>query len=379
MAPRDTSLAELIAKGEAGLTPDILKHLPRPLADPDREDAGAKAREGNYQIVPDLVKAIQVALLLRQPLLITGEPGVGKTRFAGELALRLELALETVVVKTTTSGRDLLYTFDEVRRFRDAAMASVKERQGNAVQAVDVGQKPLRDYVEFRALGTAILRAIGPQASVEPSISMTEVAGLPHAGQSAITLGELFPRAFRVGTEVLEGPVQTVVLIDELDKAPREAPNDLLDEVESMRFTLSELGLSLKASPNYWPIVIITSNSERSLPDAFLRRCVFHNLRLDEAELPGIIAKQLPDLPRKSPLVTSFIKLFMDLRAIPDLDKRPSTAELVAALAFLVELGFSPDEELDPRGPKFREVASQITAALAKKVEDRNKILDSLT
>jgi len=173
------------------------------------------------------------------------------------------------------------------------------------------------------------------------------------------------------------GRSHTVVLIDELDKAPRDTPNDLLVEIEDMEMNIRELGVKVNATPHFWPIVIITSNSERSLPDPFLRRCVFHHLKLDETILPEIVAAQLPDLPDKSRLADSVIKLFLDVRKL-SLDKTPSTAELVGTLALLVELGFDPAKELDRESPGFEAVRMQIAAALGKVTSDKTKVADWL-
>jgi MoxR-like ATPase len=129
---------------------------------------------------------------------------------------------------------------------------------------------------------------------------------------------------------------QTLVLVDELDKAPRDAPNDLLVEFEEMKFRIPELGyLEIGAAKASWPIVIVTSNSERSLPDPFLRRCVFHHLELEEGALPEIVLTQLPDL-KDDPALPLIVSLFLHIRGeLAGLQKPPSAGELVAAAALL--------------------------------------------
>lgn len=313
--PRDAELLKkLIAAGEQGLNGALLDQLPLPW------HIAGESGEG-YEISPQLLKAAQVALLLHQPLLLTGDPGVGKTRFAAALASRLRLDLQRIHVKTTTSGRDLLYSFDDVARFRDAAILK-SDASG------ETGAKPLASYVRFNGLGRAIMRSAGPQRLVSPKgFSMREIAGDKHAGRSDIPLGELFPVEF----EGIEGPSHSLVLIDELDKASRDAPNDLLVEIEEMHFDILELGLTIRADHEHWPIIIITSNSERSFPDPFLRRCVFHHLELPNEKLPMIIARRLPGLPQDSALVDSAIERFRTIREEKGLERRrgrPSSSRL---------------------------------------------------
>jgi MoxR-like ATPase len=412
---RDRAKLEKLLKDRVGgLTPELLWHLPRPLSAPrtlaadgksvaeieaeqlerlrkeveaeqaketaDEKKARSDARQlaESYRISDELLHAVQVALLLRQPLLLTGDPGVGKTRFGRALAGRLEVPYERVDVKTTTSGRDLLYAIDDIARFRDAAARRNGDKEKEKDKAPAPPPKALKDYVVFSGLGRAILRSAGAGCEVRPKIPMAEVAGPDHAGRSKITLGELFPDAFVRVDRATSAPVHSVVLIDELDKAPRDTPNDLLVEVEEMVMYIRELGFEVRANPLFWPIVLITSNSERTLPDPFLRRCVFHNLRLDDTVLPEIIVAQLPDLPLNSPLVTQVIKLFLDIRLKLSLEKKPSTAELVNTVALLVELGFDPAKSFDLAHKDNKDARQQVAAALGKVTGDKSKIADYL-
>lgn len=220
-------------------------HMPTPVSDLLKSPDAYLPDEG-------LVTAANVALLLGQPLLITGEPGCGKTAFAWWLSTRLGLGQPLVdVVKSTSTGRDLLYDFDSLARFRDSQPGAVTSPRDS------------ESYVRFHALGAAIACSTD-----------STVLGLP-----------LFQRVMEVvqapergGINVASGQRRHVVLIDELDKAPRDTPNDLLHEIEKMDFSIPEIGRNIPGNADYRPIVVITSNTEKSLPDPFLRRCVYYNI-----------------------------------------------------------------------------------------------------
>jgi MoxR-like ATPase len=348
------TLKSLINAGQSGLSPELLRHLPQPW------HIVGESGEG-YEISTPLLRATQVALLLRQPLLLTGDPGVGKTRFAVALATRLKLELQRINVKTTTSGRDLLYMFDDVARFRDAAIL----KAGDSPKQSAV--KPLANYVRFSGLGLAILYSAGPDYQVTPvGFSTAEIAGEEHASATKLSLRDLFPLVF----QDLKTSTDSVVLIDELDKAPRDTPNDLLVEIEEMRFDLRELGISIKANPDYWPIVIVTSNSERSFPDPFLRRCIFHHLDFPTDTLPMIIASRIPGVPEGSWLVQDAIERFMAIREQKGLDKVPGTAELIAFIALLVNWG----KKLDAPLSLTEEEASQVSGVMGKTRRDEERM-----
>ncbi|HEU0099807.1 MAG TPA: MoxR family ATPase [Allosphingosinicella sp.] len=344
----DRSLGDLLKAGHEGLCPDLIERLPvpwrlrgSPAADYDLTDQA-------------LVAAVQTALLLGQPLILAGEPGVGKTSLARALEHRLGLFLhDAVQVKSVTTGLDLFYTFDEVARFRDAGRPR-DQKAGDGRQA----PKGLRDYVRFSSLGRAILWSAGPDAEVATgSVPSEEIVGIP--GIATLRLGDLFPLEFRryeacddgsFRHRSLDSPVRSMVLLDELDKAPRDAPNDVLGELEAMSFRIGELDIEIRAQAPTWPIILITSNSERSLPDAFLRRCVFHWIDFPSANrLQKIVAARCVKdygLRMEDPLVVSATRVFIDLRDKVE-NKKPATAELISFLVSLIEFGFARTDVID--------------------------------
>lgn len=323
-------LSELPARDgalEPWMSPRLLPLLPIPISsDRQRRSNREGATDGSaptYRFSPAHKRAIQVALLLRQPLLLTGEPGVGKTQSARALAHTLGLRYERFDVKSTTTGRDLLYSFDDVARFRDAAMARGQESSSRV--------HGLSKYVELSALGRAIVLSAGADTVVSSNVSREVLLGNDAEGDGPLKLRQLFPGVFNDKPNE-----QSLVLVDELDKAPRDAPNDLLVEFDEMRLRIPELGdLQVEADPDRWPVLIVTSNSERSLPDPFLRRCVFHHLTLAPESLSEIILIQLPDM-KGDAIVPDLIALFNGIRTeVSGLQKPPSTGELVGAAALL--------------------------------------------
>ncbi len=256
-------------------------------------------RESEYLPDPGLVDAVNVALVLGQPLLLTGEPGTGKTQLAYYLAW--ELALGDVLkfeTKSSSAASSLFYTYDALRRFQHAQSGIVHE---NALP-----------YITYNALGRAILLT-RPRDAVAQWIP----DGFAH-----------------------EGPQRCVVLIDEVDKAPRDLPNDILNELDQMYFRVSELDNEpIRADPDFRPVVIITSNSEKDLPDAFLRRCIFYNIPFPERGRMGEIVASRLGRSADDPLLEAALELFYRLREpASGLNKKPATAELLDWLLTLRQI-----------------------------------------
>jgi MoxR-like ATPase len=288
----------------------------------------------NYEAEDGLRDAVNTALLLDQPLLLTGEPGTGKTQLAEKLALELGLQLFKFETKSTSIAQDLFYTFDHVARFQAAQVS----KDDAALHALH--------FVDFGALGKAVVQSL-----------------------AAADAGKLFPTGELPGW--YRGPGRAVVLIDEIDKAPSDFPNDALNEIERHYFRIREAqgGLEVKAAAKLRPVVVITSNSEKQLPDAFLRRCIFYHLQpISLDRLRRITLRRLAALKVQSgPLLEDALQLFLDLRKPEfDLRKRPSTAEFLGFVAALSqEPGASPTESLQPAH------AQRVLATLVKAPEDR--------
>ena len=233
----------------------------------------------NYLTSPELRDSVNVAIALQKPLLIKGEPGTGKTLLAEAIAEGLEMDLLTWHVKSTTKGQDGLYLYDTVQRLNDS-------RFGEG----DISD--IKQYIKYGPLGRA-----------------------------------------------LQAEKRVVVLIDEIDKADLEFPNDLLHELDRMSFDVIETNQTISAV--HRPIVIITSNNEKELPDAFLRRCVFHYIAFPNQELMADIVKvHHPDIEDK--LLTQCLMKFYWLREQPDIRKYPSTSELIDWIAAIRRAGISP-------------------------------------
>ncbi|MBV9927016.1 MAG: MoxR family ATPase [Acidobacteria bacterium] len=249
---------------------------------------------------PQLETAINAAVAVGEPLLITGEPGTGKTQAAYYTAYKLGLELLHFQVKSDSSATDLLYHFDTVRYFRDASLG-------------------VRD-------GGAAARA---------------QAGEPHAERALNKEAYLEPRPLWIA---FESPLPMVLLIDEIDKAPRDFPNDLLHELDKMEFTVSETGKVIKADEKVRPIVFITSNSERRLPEPFLRRCVYHHIRFDERLIAEAVHRRSDEYRHLDrTFLDMAIQRFLALRQ-RNLRKRPSTGELLVWLRVMsTALGTVPE------------------------------------
>ncbi|MGE0822246.1 MAG: AAA family ATPase [Candidatus Binatia bacterium] len=257
--------------------------VPRPDAARLLPDAHTLFQEhGNYLADTELTEAVNTALVVGQPLLVTGEPGCGKTRLAWAVAKELGLGEPLpFYTRSTSRAQDLLYTFDAVRRFYDIQVQDPRAKE------------PIR-YIDYGPLGKAIVNN-----------------------------------------------QRRVVLIDEIDKAPRDFPNDLLTEIDRMSFIVQELAESeRKKQATVRPIVIITSNSERQLPLPFLRRCVFHNIDFPEQKkLYKIIHERLGPLDLDGNLITAAVEKFQQVREIKNLSKKPATGELLSWLVALQAKG----------------------------------------
>ena len=233
-----------------------------------------------YVATDDLMVAVNAAVTLARPLLVKGEPGTGKTQLAEEIAAALDKPLHRWHIKSTTKAQHGLYEYDAVSRLRDSQLGEAKVH--------DIG--------------------------------------------NYIVKGRMW--------EAFDSDVQAVLLIDEIDKADIEFPNDLLLELDRMEFFVHETRQLIKA--RHRPIVVITSNNEKELPDAFLRRCFFHFIRFPDADtMTRIVAVHFPDLKRE--LLSEALNAFYRVRDVPGLKKKPSTSELLDWLKLLLAEDVPPE------------------------------------
>ncbi|MAY26326.1 MAG: ATP-binding protein [Polycyclovorans sp.] len=257
-----------------------------------------------YVATDDLMMAVNAAVTLERPLLVKGEPGTGKTQLAREIAQAMNAPFIDWAIKSTTKAQHGLYEYDAVSRLRDSQ------------------------------LGDARVKDIG----------------------NYIIKGKLW--------EAFESEQRPVLLIDEIDKADIEFPNDLLRELDQMEFYVHELRRTVRAQVR--PIILITSNNEKELPDAFLRRCFFHYIRFpDKDTMQQIVDVHFPDL--KKNLVKEAMEVFFGLRDLPGLKKKPSTSELLDWLKLLLA------EDIDPavlRDASSKKALPPLYGALLKNEQD---------
>src|SRR6476620_7265863 len=242
----------------------------------------------DYIATEDLKVAVNAALALERPLLIKGEPGTGKTVLAYEVAKALNAPLLTWHIKSTTKAQQGLYEYDAVTRLRDSQLG-------------DERVKDVKNYIKR---------------------------------------GKLW--------EAFSAPERPILLIDEIDKADIEFPNDLLQELDRMEFYVYETGETVRARRR--PIVVITSNNEKELPDAFLRRCFCHYIRFPDADtMRAIVEVHFPGIKHR--LVAEALRLFYEIRDVPGMKKKPSTSELLDWLKLLMVEDIGPEtlREGDPK------------------------------
>ena len=260
-----------------------------------------------YVATPDLMLAVNAAVTLQRPLLVKGEPGTGKTMLAEEVARAIGMPLLQWHIKSTTKAQQGLYEYDAVSRLRDSQLAGADSER----------VKDIRNYIVRGVLWQAF---------------------------------------------TAEQP--TALLIDEIDKADIKFPNDLLRELDRMEFYCYELHRTIRAK--HRPLIIITSNNEKELPDAFLRLCFFHYIRFPDADtMKAIVDVHFPALKRE--LLREALEVFFDLREVPGLKKKPSTSELIDWLKLLLA------EEIPPevlRSKESKDAIPPLHGALLKNEQD---------
>lgn len=292
-----------------------------------------------YKPSKELLAAINTALFLKRPLLLSGDPGTGKTESADFLARQLQAYYRNIFInttalrfdtKSTSQSNDLFYHYDAVSHFGDKT------------------GRPKESFISFNAVGKALL-ATNPPTAAFNNFSNYNTVGF-NANQ----------------------PVGTVVLIDEIDKAPRDFPNDLLSELEKppFKFSIKEMpGFTVEQDPNYPVVIIVTSNSEKGLPDAFLRRCVFHHISFpDDAQLLDIVSA---NLRMEHAYFQAAIQRFTEIRQ-QNIQKKPATSELIDWIARLEkkQLLNSNMENWNTASPEYKDAIIETLGIITKSKAD---------
>tara|TARA_X000000368_G_scaffold416395_1_gene410219 strand:- start:318 stop:1154 length:837 start_codon:yes stop_codon:yes gene_type:complete len=257
----------------------------------------------NYIATEDLKMAVNAAITLERPLLVKGEPGTGKTELAKQIASKLDLEILEWNIKSTTRAHQGLYEYDAVSRLRDSQLGEEKV-------------KDIKNYIKKGTIWSAF-----------------------------------------------DSKKRVVLLIDEIDKADIEFPNDLLQELDKMRFHVYETGETIIAEQR--PIIIITSNNEKELPDAFLRRCFFHYIKFPDKEtLTKIVKVHFPNI--KSTLLQTALETFFNVREVPGLKKKPSTSEILDWIKLILAEDISSEDlRQDPK-----DMLPKLHGALLKNEQD---------
>jgi len=268
-----------------------------------QKDTRFKGTE-SYVATPDLMVAVNAAITLQRPLLVKGEPGTGKTILAHEIARAIQRPLIEWHVKSTTKAQQGLYEYDAVSRLRDSQLGDAKVND-------------IKNYIRR---------------------------------------GKLW--------EAFDADIAPVLLIDEIDKADIEFPNDLLLEIDRMEFFVYETGEKIAARQR--PIVIITSNNEKELPDAFLRRCFFHYIAFpDKTTMAEIVKVHYPDIQKN--LVSEALNAFFEIREVPGMKKKPSTSELLDWIKLLMAEDIPPETL---RAKDRKDLIPPLYGALLKNEQD---------
>jgi MoxR-like ATPase len=313
-----------------------------------------------YVFTSQLEAAVDVAIGLERPLLVSGEPGCGKTELGFAIARRLGIQrLYVFSTKSNSEARDLFYTYDAIGRFRDAQIRGDVKRIEVGSDSMDSG---VADYIEYEALGAAILDA-------HPADHVKHLLRGRRAYQHP------------------DQPQRTLVIIDEIDKASRDFPNDILLEIEHFQFRVPELGRSAaggslftpqtppEVDRRYRPIVVITSNEERQLPDAFLRRCVFHEIQFpNPSELRQIVrnslARRYERVGTKLDLSDNDLDALLDV--LDEFRKRP--VDKKAGISEMIDAAFLIASPTGQQRPPLVDRLSAAVVAMAKLKNDRTTL-----